>query len=130
MIYNWKADANPPTADSLQFTADGLGSDIVPVFDLELSEVALGNVQLYWPNWGFDTYTLTINGVDQAPANVLKTVISGLLVDTQYTFRVTGNTAGVPVLRTNERSYSYSDNETATVTYMRRIRPFPSVGFN
>ena len=128
---SWSAGASIPTADATYATADGFLSDIrTPAFDLELTEVALGNVQLYWPNWGFDTYTLTINGVDQTPTTALNIVISGLLVDTQYTFRVTGNTAGVPVLRTNERAYSYSDNETTTVTYMKRIRPFPSVGFN
>ena len=93
-------------------------------------EIAQGNVQLYWPNWGFDSYGLQINNVQQQTVTTFNQVISGLLADTPYKFQVFGIINSLPVTASNPVTYQYGSKEQTTITYMKRIRPFPSVGFN
>jgi hypothetical protein len=129
-MIGWFADGSTPTADSLFATADGYIPSPYPTFDVEMVEVALGNVKFYWPNMGWDTYVLQINGAAQPATTALTETIAGLLVDTTYNFQLVGYVGVVPVMQSATKTYRYGSNETQTVTYMKRIRPFPSVGFN
>jgi len=96
---------------------------------LDLYEVTLGTVQLNWSG-SATNFSVNVNNVTNSTVTGQTTTISGLLVDTDYSFTVIPNIGGIPQGISNAAQYRYGSNETTTVTYMKRIRPFPSVGFN
>jgi hypothetical protein len=134
---NWKVEAEPDSPRAIDHNGRLLYGrpqiivqlEQLPII-LDVYEIARGMILLYW-NGNSGTYDVQINGVVVQTLTGFTTIISGLLVDTDYLIQIVkrGTLTLLPVL-SNDVHYEYGSKEEGTITYMRRIKPYPSTGYN
>ena len=123
----WTTDGSPGSQSSASVSAVGIAGQ------LDIYDNSGGSLSLKWQTFTQvipDSYNVYANGVLVGTSAGLQATITGLTINSTYSMHICAVSGGVEIAQSQTSVATCQPTASMTVTQMKRVRPFPSIGYN